>query len=56
MVTACRGSRCLAATPAMVAAMPAWLVSSEIACTPAPAWQPGAAAGGLTGRDLCTIR
>ena len=25
MVTACLGSRCLAATPAMVAAMPAWL-------------------------------
>jgi hypothetical protein len=56
MVTACLGSRCLAATPAMVAAMPAWLVSSEIACSPVPAWQPGAATGGPAGRKLCSIR
>ena len=49
MVTACLGSLCRAATPAMVAAMPAWSMSSETACGPVPAWQPGRrATGGLT--------
>ena len=46
MVTACLGSRCLAATPAMVAAMAAWPVSSVMACSPVPAWQPGGEGGG----------
>ena len=41
MVTACLGSRCRAATPAMVAAIAAWSVSSVMACPPVPAWQPG---------------
>ena len=52
MVTACRGSRCRAATPAMVAAMPAWSIPSGMAATPVPAWHPGGggAAGVTPGR------
>ena len=48
MVTACRGSRCLAATPAMVAATSACSGSSEMACSPVPAWQPGGGGAGVT--------
>ncbi len=40
-MTASRGSRCRAATPAMVAAMAAWSSLIGMACTPVPAWQPG---------------
>ena len=49
-MTARLGSLCRAATPAMVAAMAAWPGSSEMACTPVPAWQPGGGGGGVTAR------
>ena len=52
MVTACLGSRCRAATPAMVAAMAAWSVSSVMACSPLPAWQPGGGRAAVTLRKL----
>ena len=45
MVTACLPSPCRAATPAMVAAMPAWLTASGMAAVPVPAWQPGGGGG-----------
>ena len=53
MVTARRGSRSRTATPAMVAAMPAWPTASGMAATPVPAWHPGGggAAGVTLGRD-----
>ena len=44
MATACLPSPCRAATPAMVAAIPAWLTASGMAATPVPAWQPGGGA------------
>ena len=47
MVTACFGSRFLAATPAMVAAMAACSVSSVTAASPVPAWQPGGGGAGV---------
>ena len=52
MVTARRGSRCLAATPAMVAATAACSGSRSMACTPVPAWQPGGGGGEVTFRKL----
>jgi hypothetical protein len=50
MVMACLGSRCLAATPAMVAAMAACPVSIVMACGPVPTWQPGGGGAGGWGR------